>query len=51
MRKKKIEVTQEEWDRILDEFLANNRYSSFARAMEAIVEYMNQYKIVKKNTK
>lgn len=42
------EVSEEEWDRISDEFARSQagRTSSFAQAMENITRYMSQYKIV-----
>lgn len=47
---KKIPITQEEWDKIADDFsnkqAGNTR--SFAQAMENITRHMSQYKIVKK---
>mgnify|MGYP001559054399 CR=1 FL=1 len=44
-----IEVTEEEWNRIADEFADKNvGASSFMVAMARITDHMNQYKIVKK---
>ncbi len=50
MKNKKIEVTEEEWDKISDEFAARQagHTRSMAEAMENITRYMSQYKIVKK---
>lgn len=46
---RKVKVTQEEWDKIADDFA--NRHaphtSSLSEAMARITEYMSKYKIVK----
>ena len=46
----KIEITQEEWDRIADDFSARQagHTRSMKEAMDNITRHMNQYKVVKK---
>ena len=43
----KIEVTQEEWDRISDKFARENTSSNFGSALQKIAKYMSQYKVKK----
>ena len=47
---KKIEITQEEWDKKADEFSARQAgYTrSMSEAMANITRYMSQFKVVKK---
>lgn len=48
---KKIKVTQEEWDKIADDFAKEQagKTASLSVALERIVHYMSVYRVVKKN--
>lgn len=50
MKTKKIEVTQQEWDKIADDFSTKQagHTVSLSQAMRRIAEHMSIYKIVKK---
>lgn len=48
MAKKKIEITEQQWENLVDQFNETHRYPSFTQAIAAVSKHMSQYKIKKK---